>query len=158
MRLRTVEVLAAVLLAVGLVGALGGVAAATDHGNRTVADTNETAFDSENRSSAASNDTLAVVGVDTGLERVDGSMSIDCTGELLRGHDCDKGGVLDLEAVAVDYDGAMGGPITEMGYWFDDHVVVYVAGVEAEVEFSCEMNLEDVSCPTAVDLDLPDDA
>jgi hypothetical protein len=155
MRYHFAGVLAAVVLVVGLVGAFGGTAAAMDF-DRTEADTNETAFDSENRSSAATNDSLAEVGVDVGLEDVGGDLRIDCTGELLAGHDCEKGGVLDLGIVAIDYDGAMGGPIAELGYWFDDHIVVYLAGVEAQVEFSCDMSVENVTCPVKPSLSLPD--
>lgn len=155
MRHITTGALVAGLLVVGLVGAFGGVAGAMEF-DRTDADTNETALDSENRSSAATNDTLAEIGIGMGLESVDGGLEIDCTGELLTGHDCQKAGVLDLGVVAIDYDGAMGGPIAELGYWFDDHIVVYVAGLEAQLEFSCDMGLDDVTCPVRPSLSFPD--
>lgn len=129
-----------------------------DADSGTVADTNKTAFDSANRSSAANNETLVVLAPAVGVGENGGRGELDCVGEALSGHECQKGGLIDLSALVVDYDGAMGGTITDLKYWFDDHFVVTVLDKELQVELGCEMGLDGVGCPSDVDVELIENA
>lgn len=153
MRKHTIRMLVVLVVVVGLVGAFAGVAVADD---RTEADRNETAFDSENRSSAAHNDTLVDLGVGVETDEFGGSGFFDCVGEAATGHDCDKGFLIDLILLSVDYDGIMGGEIADLEYWFDDHFVINLLGQEVELALSCEMGLDGISCPADVDAELVD--
>lgn len=141
------------LIVVVVIAALASVAAAAAADTSGGADTNETAFDSENRSSAAHNETLTTLDIGLSSGGLGGNGHLDCIGEAATGHDCEKGGLLDLNVASVDYDGAMGGTVTEFQYWFDDHFVVNALGLETEVALSCDLSTDDVDCPVDPDVE-----
>ncbi len=157
-RLRLAVLLGGVLVAVVLAGVMGSVAAQPDPENPpdvTIETANTTISSSDNppeQSSPYANDSVAddrFFETTNSLFVADrgGSMYIECDGEVVDGHVCDKGGVLETDVISITYDGVMGGTISAFEYWFDDDLTISIVGEEGDVEFDCyDMSFDHLHC------------
>lgn len=111
-------VLTATVLVVAL-GVLAGSAAALD----STADEDEDSIDLE---------------IDVDADLLAGDLEIDCDGDGIEAHHCDKTGSLDAGPFGLDYVGYNGGVLGDATYELGDEIVLEVDGEEYGIEFDCD--------------------
>jgi hypothetical protein len=127
--------LAALLLAVAVVGAFAGPVAA-GHGGSTPE--NSSTGESHGEIRATENSTVELHQA-LGLLGDGGWLLVDCEGDFTLHHECDKGGELDAGPASVDYDGYNYGNPPALYGGGGDEVTVTAGNRSAAGEFDCDL-------------------